>query len=774
MAKSPANTVKWFWESLFALIVAVLLLLLLFCPPPISHAASWGIAICVLVLAPWVVFQLSKYCSKTWLRLFFFAVILVSGSIFYSCDFRNQQARSVRQGEKPPAAEVRGAACAGKSEKPQGPGRERNLVPGIRTENCDYLLSTMIGVFAALAEFFPSRGSYRDWLTYSPLLKCAFLFFYLFSYMFVASFLLSLLGRKVLNRISLFWARSSNDRKYVFWCKIPDRKEILLAKDILEDDETDRCIFSVKESDIKDIHTFVNQMQFAGFLLCLRKPEQLHPDCLAAGRHFFLTDDLNWNFRRARKVLDSIREITSPQTTVSKAGGKWWSSFGRWLNFGRIPEKIDFYLRVTDDEKACWAAQWAEKMQKVHSFLTIHLINEEAIIARQLQLAYPLLKSPGIKIDHDACRVSGSFRILLLGFSDGGQAVLREMVCGGQFLHTGRDDGFSVDVVDRDAVLTGGYAARYRDAVRAYNISFINKEVLSGDFYNWLELNLHRYNRIIVSFWNDNLNLELAAIICRLGKYLRLDDGEGDYMRQRLYVRFSRMTGAGQNEASEAAADAGQNVFPFRMFGSIEACYSKKVIIAEDLDKKAMEVHKTYLKKHPGKGDWHTLDMFYQESSRSTADGYHNQLTLLGLTEDKLDPTTEFEPEDAQMEALAETGHLHWNAFQLMHGIRPWPLEGKVNHKANDIKDHLRHATIVDYDKLPEVGELVEQEDKDFQENERELVRNIGKVLCAGEDAQRSAGRSTCRRGILRKFREFYDRVAKRADGPRQGGRSDQ
>jgi|GEM_PF-3602484 len=105
--------------------------------------------------------------------------------------------------------------------------------------------------------------------------------------MFVASFLLSLLGRKLNNRFSLFLARFFSEQKHVFWCNVPSLKEKLLAGDILDEDEGDNVIFSVDETEIRDIPAFIDQMQFAKFLLCLRKPRQLHIDCLTAKRHFF-------------------------------------------------------------------------------------------------------------------------------------------------------------------------------------------------------------------------------------------------------------------------------------------------------------------------------------------------------------------------------------------------------------------------------------------------------------------------------------------------------
>ena len=498
------KTLKYFLvkilSPLFILAAVLLVPTALSGEAPLSYWANWYISLCLLASCVWVVLRFSEFWSRTMVRVSLFAAVLLFGGIVYFCDLCNlQQEQAKADGATvctavPNAPAQSGQTASAKKQpapKPVEKQQEQLL------KNHDFFISVLLGIFSSLAEFFPSRGSYRHWLDYPPLLKILFLVFYLLTYMFVISFLLSLLGRKLINRFRLLQARDA--RKHVFWCRVPNRKEKLLATDILKQNKRDCVIFSVRESVIEDIRTFVDQMQHSGFLLCLRKPGQFHDsDCLTAPRHFFLTEDFNWNFRQARKVLDRMQEI------------------------GFHAAEVHFYIRVTADEKNYCAVRWADCQRQAFPWLKIHLIDEPSLAARMLQLEHPLLAAPGISIGQDTCKVKGSFRVLLLGFSDGGQALLREIVCNGQFLHTDPRDEFRVDVIDRNSTLTGGYIARYPDAVRDYNISFYNMDVLSGECYRWLEHNLFRYNRIIVAFWNDDLNLEVAAIISRLSKYLGL------------------------------------------------------------------------------------------------------------------------------------------------------------------------------------------------------------------------------------------------------------
>ena len=722
---------------------------LLFDEMRLSYLAHWYITLCLLASCVWVVIRFSELLSRTMVRVGLFVAVLVFGGILYFGDL-----------------------CIRHQEQ--------------MLENSDFFSSVVLGILTSLGEFFPSRGSYEHWLDYPPPLKISFLLFYLLTYMFVISFLLSLLGRKLINRFRLL--KAPDGRKHVFWCQVPDRKEKLLASDILEQNKRDCVIFSVTESAVEDIKTFVDQMQHNGYLLCLRKPGQFHDsDCLTAPRHFFLTDDFNWNFRHARQVLDKMQET------------------------GFHAAEVHFYIRVTADEKNYCAVRWADCQRKLFPWLKIHLVDEPSLAARMLQREYPLLKAPGISIEPDTCKVKGSFRVLLLGFSDGGQALLREIVCNGQFLHSDPRDEFRVDVIDRNSVLTGGYIARYPDAVRAYNISFYNMDVLSGECYRWLEHNLFRYNRIIVAFWNDDLNLEVAAIISRLSKYLglisdpeakrpledlypqiwevedkreelskqkpeeenkqqelqkqkqdaeskleellkRKEDEESklpEYMADRLYVRFSRSIAS----LDKKGKDASRDVFPeFRFFGSDEDCYKRKYLIDEELDKQAKRVHRIWSDTNShdsNKNDeekWNQQDMFTQESNRACADGLNNLLRLMNNGKDLepetdtaalLDRTQTIRKAGDIQETLAETEHLRWNAFHLMRGIRPWPLwaipesgahNGKGERKAKDIESRLRHAAITDYSVLPEVDKRFGK--GDLQGNDKNLIEKMETILC--------------------------------------------
>ena len=199
----------------------------------------------------------------------------------------------------------------------------------------------------------------------------------------------------------------------------------MLANDIYLNSVDEHCIFSAEEALVENASELQSELIFHGHLLCLRKPMQIHKVCLGATRHFFQTDDYNWNIRMANQL---------------------------WEKYQSVPhKKLDFYVRSSDDVRKAWAENWAESIQK-KADIDIHLINEAALLARILTNRYPLLKSPRIQIMEKTGKANGKFSILLLGFGEVGKAILRETICNGQFLQNGPGGRvpFHVDVVDRD------------------------------------------------------------------------------------------------------------------------------------------------------------------------------------------------------------------------------------------------------------------------------------------------------------------------------------
>lgn len=638
-----------------------------------SDGAAWQkilyaalVSLGVLMLGACLLLKLQYFFQKTVIRVLFFCVIFCMGAVCYHFDRTND-----------------------------GNG---NII---------------VSACASLAEFFPSRGGYEpgqnEWM----------IVFYVASYFFAISLLIGIFGRKLTNKWELFLTEFSCSRRWIFWCNIPGEKERLLADHILAKHPNIRCIFSAEEFSIDNPPELIENLNFNGHLLCLRKPGQIHRATCKAPVHFFLTDNCDWNIRMAQSLWDKLKKYHFP--------------------------KVDFYIRISDGAKGYWVEEWAKFVQKSNSSLEIHLIRESSLIAREIVKKYPLLNSPGIKILPEAGKVQGCFNVLLLGFAEQGEAILREVVCDGQFLHTDNGkDHFKVDIVDRNPEYFSCFEARCREAKERYGLSFIQKDVHSGDFYRFLEENLASYNRIIIGFYDDALNMEIAAKIVEISRRqgVRLD-----YRNANRHFLLVRLSGFVPEQAINTIFSG------LDFFGSQTEIYSPQVIIDEKLDKMAKTVNLYYLKKQEKKrlldqlellrekqshsaldkheqqemqeiskqldflenasekdvlkllDNWHTLSSFTRDSNNSMVISMRNLCLLMGIDPKNFDRKVFDAFAERLRDVYAETEHLRWNAFHFMRGIRTWAREdipaGAV--KPNDIENRMRHAALVDFAELPEV-----------------------------------------------------------------------
>lgn len=567
------------------------------------------------------------------------------------------------------------------------------------------LYRVFLSYCTAVAEFFPSRGGYD---TPSGDFAWTKILFYYLSCVFSISIVIAIWGGKITNRWRLFLLRFLNQKRSVFWCDVPSRKEFMLAQDIYQNSIDEHCIFSAEESHVENASELQYDMNYHGHLLCLRKPMQFHKVCLGATRHFFITDDYYWNIKMANLLCEKYRSIPH--------------------------KKLEIYIRISDDVRKVWAERWAESIQK-KTDIDIHLISEATLIARILVSQNPLLKSPKVRIDEKNGKVNGKFNILLLGFGEVGKAILRETICDGQFLQNGTDGRipFRVDVVDRDEAAFDLYSAYFEDAMKEYNVHFIRQDVNTSEFYRAFESEMSSYNRIIIAFSDDNLNLETASRIKMIARRNDIVFGNSPHANARMMIRIT------DSISAKVLRDPTQNsqiedVF----FGVLDECYCRDVIINETLDRRAKIINRNHIAQiHPdlvldADREWRKVSMFRREKSRSSASGMNNLLLLTGMDEETFDPVkwNRLISDEKLLNTLAETEHMHWCAFLMMRGIRKWPLSevGEDARKPNDIK-HMRHAALTEYNNLPDVDRRFNRDPDYLQNNNRKLIQSIPDVI---------------------------------------------
>lgn len=584
-----------------------------------------------------------------------------------------------------------------------------HLSPDQNMTSGQTLSRVLLSYCTAIAEFFPSRGDYD-----SPTGGFAWMkiLFYYLSCVFSISIVIAIWGGKITNRWHLFLVNLLRVKRYVFWCDVPSRKEIMMANDIYASCYDALCVFSVEEAHIDNAAELQGDLNYHGHLLCMRKPMQFQKVCLGSTKHLFLSDDYNWNIRMANHL---------------------------WEKYQSAPhKKLDFYVRISDDVRKAWAEHWAEGIQK-KADIDIHLINEATLLARILVNQYPLLKSPKVRIAEKTGKASGRIKILLLGFGEVGKAILREMICDGQFLQSGSESGrripFSVDVVDRDKAAYDLYEAFFEDAMKEYNVRFSRQDVRSSDFYRWLEPELASYNRIVIAFSDDSLNLETASRIKTIAKRKDIVFGHSERANARMMIRISDSTTA------RVLRDPTQNsqiedVF----FGVLDECYCRDVIIDETLDRRAKIISRNHVAQWRQDGDapdeekeWKRMSMFEREKARSCASGVKNLLLLAGMNEETFVPEkwNALTSDEKLMNALAETEHMRWCAALMMRGVRKWPLSevGDDDRRPNDIRKHMRHAALTDYRNLPEVDRRFNRDPDSLQHSNRQFIQSVPDII---------------------------------------------
>ena len=617
----------------------------------------------------------------------------------------------------------------------------------------------------SLASFFPSRGEYELKGGESYWIRLLYVVFHILVYVFFAYFALSFWGARVYNRMLNFWTLDKN--KCVFWCDTISEndniseKMLLLAGSIKEEEGRLRIVFSISEEKNQEKDYFLfREMNRLGYVLKQREHGEIHSDCLKAGKHFFLTEDFNWNIRQAQALLAerAAENISSP---------------------------ADLYIMVSDSsEENDYYNSWADHIHaksavdpEKYGQLEIHLVNESELIARKFIESWPMLKCPGIEIDPVTATVRGNFRILLLGLGNHGEAILRNMIEDGQFVQsprgTGEDPDFKVDIFDRAPGRLEYFFKRYPDANRYCRMDPGRLEenqldVFSAKFHDFLTEHIADYNRIVICLGGDRLNIEAAARLERIAKTKRgLPEG---FLEGRLFVLLEQNNALFDELKENDTAITGcldKSGVPGKMqmtvFGSPEEIFTYTDIAEKDgVVELGKLVNSVWLGKSAGtlrrplKWEVSATDgpeivsYFNRQSSVASAKGFRNIALLLkpellslktDLSVSEVIGDVPDEVPGELLETIAETEHLRWNAFHFMRGIRCWPVDEVTDeekeaagNKPKDIKNHFRHAALVPFAELYKVNKRFGLEEGKMENNDRGIVKTLLDVRTLWKD----------------------------------------
>ncbi|MDL2273018.1 hypothetical protein LJC34_00470 [Oscillospiraceae bacterium OttesenSCG-928-G22] len=398
---------------------------------------------------------------------------------------------------------------------------------------------------------------------------------------------------------------------------------------------------------------------------------------------------------------------------------------------GIAKERLSFYAL----SKSEWLPSRLETLFGERVGYDLHVFSEAELAARKLMQTLPPYKTIPIK-DGVAER---NFTALFLGFGEMGRQILRRLVMNSQFM--GSD--FRAVLVDREIDSTlGQFAEHYPGLLENYTIECLACDVRSAEFYGALDTLRTEVNYVVVALGDDVLNLEIAY---DLQCYFKKRDDD-----------LSPGIAVGVCDNTHVSGIAERNL---TFFSNYHEVFSESTVIREDIDRMARAVSGIYSNcatEAEVLETWYKNDPFTRDSNRAVADFFPTYLHLAGLTENEL-LTADRSPLSAgQVEFLAQTEHLRWNAFHYAMGYEKMELaemrryllalkdaeEDPAECRKNS--DKRLHICLVPWEELQDVSIAYNEalisadipSERDFQQNDRLNVDNLPLFARAARDTR--------------------------------------
>jgi len=397
-----------------------------------------------------------------------------------------------------------------------------------------------------------------------------------------------------------------------------------------------------------------------------------------------------------------------------------------------FPQKIDKYFFVEEDENSNMemSVRLLKQFGNAHIYVRteskqfykhikqytnaeIHIFNQSDLTAGLFIKKYPMLDSPKIEIDHKKRLVKGEFNMLFLGFGWQGQELLKKCVCDSQFFGS----TFRATIIDKDLEIHyGDYAILFDECIKQYNLLLKPETVGSTSFYEWINIEIHNFNRIVIALGNDSVNIDTAE------KIAEILHKKGILDTQKIVFAHVQKLNSYSND--------------FVSFGKLADIYTKEIIVNEVEDEIAKMVNYVYIRydkslfeeftetdKENIKIKWKETTLFDKDSSRAVARNIENLMKIADKNISELN--------NEELNIIAENEHLRWNAFHFVNGIRKWKLNEINAHNAK-LKDNngnlLKHGCLVPFSELDNISEKVRQlgnVNEDYVETDRRIVRHF-------------------------------------------------
>lgn len=419
---------------------------------------------------------------------------------------------------------------------------------------------------------------------------------------------------------------------------------------------------------------------------------------------FFLSDNEDYNIQLALKVLDEIG--------MEEARGKETKGWNVVLYVNASSESI--------------SGLFAEKIRRYKKDIDIRLINKYNLSAIELITHYPPVDC--VKVDTDTATVLSDLHVMVIGFGQLGNVVVRYLTEQGQFAGS----TFHATVVDKEMDSKRGLFECKYPGLKRYSIAYEQAKVNSTEFFDLLKSQLDTLDYIVVTLGKDELNMKTAL---DLWHYVTRETDRPIKILANAYNSHNY-------KYLNASSTLFENMY---IFGSHKEIFTEEVIVNEGRAAAAKKIHAYYNSQSGKKDDWKELSLIKKITNLSAATHMYAKLKLIGCD---VSAIRHMENEETFISYLGERKwgnlargeHLHWNATLFANGWTTWPLQTiPPTASLNKDEKHKKHACLVDWEDLKKIEARFGD---NYQQYDHDSIVAIYKLVKAGilteEDMRKS------------------------------------
>ncbi|MGG3563108.1 NAD-binding protein [Neobacillus rhizosphaerae] len=378
--------------------------------------------------------------------------------------------------------------------------------------------------------------------------------------------------------------------------------------------------------------------------------------------------------------------------------------------------KVNCFLHIKDDTFHSIFEEIENEiieLDVLRQSLDFHLFNLNKLKAKILFEDHPLYESG--KVNIKSKNENDVAHLLIVGFGNTGQQVLLQAARLGHFINRQK---LHVTIVDKNGeARRSSFLRRYKFIEKVCKINFITMDIDSEEFKKEMfEVNEKEITYIVICLESDHLDFISSMFLHEEYKDIPILLEVRDDIKLANWIHIN--------------SKKFQNLY---CFGDLREIVSKEVIIDEKLDNLAKAINDFYCQENSNGFEWDQLTTFLKDSNRSQADHINTKLRTLGLEMKEksqvlgddliLNETKYLQICRPYLEDLAIAEHNRWCAF---HYLKGWNTKMTDLSVGSHRDEHNKlHAGLVEWERLVELSSA----DKDYQDNNRDTIRNIYKIL---------------------------------------------